>query len=62
VRDFTGQIAGALGISGPIWRQAGRAQAARAKALQTAAGRLSAAFGARNGADHPPLQGQGNRI
>jgi IclR family transcriptional regulator, KDG regulon repressor len=47
VRDFTGQIAGALGISGPIWRQAGRAQQAKAKALQAAAGRLSAAFGAR---------------
>jgi DNA-binding IclR family transcriptional regulator len=47
VRDFTGQIAGALGISGPIWRQAGRGQPAKVKALQVAAGRLSAAFGAR---------------
>ena len=47
VRDFTGQIAGALGISGPIWRQAGRGQQAKVKALQVAAGRLSAAFGAR---------------
>jgi DNA-binding IclR family transcriptional regulator len=46
VRDFTGQIAGALGISGPIWRQASRAQQANAKALQAAARRLSAAFGA----------------
>lgn len=46
VRDFTGQIAGALGISGPIWRQTSRAQQANAKALQTAARRLSAAFGA----------------
>jgi DNA-binding IclR family transcriptional regulator len=50
VRDFTGQIAGALGISGPIWRQAGRGQQAKVKALQVAAGRLSAAFGARGGA------------
>jgi IclR family transcriptional regulator, KDG regulon repressor len=47
VRDFTGQIAGALGISGPIWRQAGRGQPAKVKALQVAAGRLSAAFGTR---------------
>jgi IclR family transcriptional regulator, KDG regulon repressor len=47
VCDFTGQIAGALGISGPIWRQAGRGQPAKVKALQVAAGRLSAAFGAR---------------
>ncbi len=58
VRDFTGQIAGALGISGPIWRQTGRGQSAKAKALQAAASRLSAAFGARNGADHPPLDGE----
>jgi DNA-binding IclR family transcriptional regulator len=48
VRDFTGQIAGALGISGPIWRQAGRGQQAKVKSLQAAAGRLSAAFGARS--------------
>ena len=47
VRDFTGQIAGALGISGPIWRQAGRAQQAKVKALQAAAGGLAKAFGAR---------------
>ena len=46
VRDFTGQIAGALGISGPIWRQTGRQQA-KVKALQAAAARLSQAFGAR---------------
>jgi DNA-binding IclR family transcriptional regulator len=45
VRDFTGQIAGALGISGPIWRQTGRGQNAKAKLLQDAADRLSAAFG-----------------
>ena len=47
VRDFTGQIAGALGISGPIWRQTGRGQQAQVKALQAAAVRLSAEFGAR---------------
>ena len=47
VRDFTGQIAGALGISGPIWRQPGRAQQSKVKALQAAAGGLAKAFGAR---------------
>lgn len=58
VRDFTGRTAGALGISGPIWRQAGRTQA-KAKALHAAADRLSAAFGARNG--HPPPEGEARR-
>ncbi len=53
VRDFTGQIAGALGISGPIWRQTSRAQQANTKALQAAAHRLSAAFGARRAAALP---------
>jgi DNA-binding IclR family transcriptional regulator len=47
VKDFTGQIIGALGISGPIWRQSNQAQQAKAKMLQTAASRLSAAFGAK---------------
>lgn len=46
VKDFTGQIVGALGISGPIWRQTHQAQRAKAKMLQAAAARLSAAFGA----------------
>ena len=46
VKDFTGQIVGALGISGPIWRQTNQAQRAKAKMLQAAAARLSAAFGA----------------
>jgi IclR family transcriptional regulator, KDG regulon repressor len=46
VKDFTGQIAGALGISGPIWRQGNQVQQGKAKALQVAAARLSAAFGA----------------
>ena len=47
VKDFTGQIIGALGISGPIWRQSNQAQQAKAKMLQAAARRLSAAFGAK---------------
>lgn len=46
VKDFTGQVVGALGISGPIWRQTNQAQQAKAKMLQAAADRLSAAFGA----------------
>jgi len=47
VKDFTGQIVGALGISGPIWRQSNQAQQAKAKMLQAAASRLSAGFGAK---------------
>jgi IclR family transcriptional regulator, KDG regulon repressor len=46
VKDFTGQVAGAIGISGPMWRPTGRGQQAKAKALQAASKRLSAAFGA----------------
>jgi len=47
VRDFTGQIVGALGISGPIWRLSNQALQASAKIVQAAAHRLSAAFGAK---------------
>jgi DNA-binding IclR family transcriptional regulator len=50
VKDFTGRNAGALGISGPIWRQTGRGQQAKVKTLQAAANRLSEAFGVRNAA------------
>ena len=46
VKDFTGQITGAIGISGPIWRLSNQALQARAKIVQAAANRLSAAFGA----------------
>jgi DNA-binding IclR family transcriptional regulator len=46
VKDFTGQIIGALGISGPIWRLSNQALQARAKIVQAAANRLSAKFGA----------------
>jgi IclR family transcriptional regulator, KDG regulon repressor len=45
VKDFTGQIIGALGISGPIWRLSIQALQSRAKIVQTAADRLSAEFG-----------------
>jgi len=46
VQDFTGQVIGALGISGPIWRLSNQALQARAKIVQAAADRLSAMFGA----------------
>ena len=46
VKDFTGQIIGALGISGPIWRLSNQALQSRAKIVQAAAERLSAGFGA----------------
>ncbi len=45
VKDFTGQIIGAVGISGPIWRLNIQALQSRAPAVQAAARRLSAEFG-----------------
>jgi IclR family transcriptional regulator, KDG regulon repressor len=45
VKDFTGQIVGALGISGPIWRLSIQALQSRAKIVQAAADRLSGEFG-----------------
>lgn len=46
VRDFTGHVIGALGISGPVWRLSIQALQGRARAVQLAADRLSAEFGA----------------
>ena len=46
VKDFTGQIIGALGISGPIWRLSNQVMQNRAKVVQAAAARLAAEFGA----------------
>jgi IclR family KDG regulon transcriptional repressor len=46
VRDFTGEVVGAIGISGPVWRLSMQALQSRGKLLQAAADRLSAAFGA----------------
>ena len=48
VKDFTGQIMGAVGISGPIWRLNIQALQGRAQAVQAAARRLSAEFGCRD--------------
>jgi len=42
VTDFTGQVVGALGISGPIWRLSNQALHASAQVVQAAADRLSA--------------------
>jgi IclR family transcriptional regulator, KDG regulon repressor len=47
VKDFTGQMIGALGISGPIWRLTIQALQTRAKMLQSAADRLSVELGAK---------------
>jgi len=47
VRDFTGNVVGALGISGPVWRLTIQALQSRARFVQAAADRLSAEFGAK---------------
>ena len=44
-KDFTGQTIGAIGISGPIWRESSQALQTKTKAAQAAGARLSAAFG-----------------
>jgi IclR family transcriptional regulator, KDG regulon repressor len=44
--DFSGQVVGAIGISGPVWRLSIQALQSRARDLETAAKRLSEAFGA----------------
>ena len=48
VYHFTGDVIGALGISGPIWRMSDQVLKARARLVQAAATRLSAEFGARD--------------
>jgi DNA-binding IclR family transcriptional regulator len=45
VKDFTGQIIGAIGISGPIWRLSNQALHNSARIVQAAANRLSVEFG-----------------
>ncbi|MBN9003953.1 MAG: IclR family transcriptional regulator [Rhizobiales bacterium] len=45
VKNFTGQVIGAIGISGPIWRLSIQALQSRARIVQTAANRLSSEFG-----------------
>lgn len=46
VRDFTGQVIGAIGISGPVWRLSIQALRSRTQSVKEAAERLSAEFGA----------------
>jgi IclR family transcriptional regulator, KDG regulon repressor len=46
VYNFTGDVVGALGISGPVWRMTDQVLQGRAKAVKAAASRLSAEFGA----------------
>jgi DNA-binding IclR family transcriptional regulator len=45
VRDFTGNVAGAIGISGPVWRMPIQVLQGRVRIVQAAASRLSAEFG-----------------
>jgi IclR family KDG regulon transcriptional repressor len=48
VTDFTGQVIGALGISGPIWRLSNQSLHSSAQIVQAAASRLSQEFGAKS--------------
>ena len=48
VLDFTGQIIGAMGISGPIWRLSNQALQGHAKLVRAAANRLSTELGAKS--------------
>lgn len=45
VRDFSGQIIGAVGLSGPVWRLSHEVLHKHARAVRAAAERLSAEFG-----------------
>jgi DNA-binding IclR family transcriptional regulator len=47
VFNFTGDVIGALGISGPVWRMTDEVLQTRARQVQAAANRLSAEFGAK---------------
>jgi len=46
VHDFSGQVVGAIGISGPVWRLSIQTLQTKARNLTDAASRLSEAFGA----------------
>jgi DNA-binding IclR family transcriptional regulator len=45
VRDFSGQVIGAIGVSGPVWRLSIEALHKRARVVRAAADRLSSEFG-----------------
>lgn len=53
VRDFTGQVIGALGISGPVWRLSIETLKKRAALVRAAADKLSAEFGYAGGGTAP---------
>jgi IclR family transcriptional regulator, KDG regulon repressor len=46
VKNFTGKVIGALGVSGPVWRLSNQTVKSRARIVQEAAARLSGEFGA----------------
>ena len=45
VRDFTGRVAGAIGMSGPMWRLSLQALQEKSKHVREAAAELSKALG-----------------
>lgn len=45
VRDFSGRVIGAIGISGPMWRMTIQMLQSRVQIVQSAAARLSSEFG-----------------
>jgi DNA-binding IclR family transcriptional regulator len=45
VRDFTGRVAGAIGMSGPLWRLSLQALQEKSKYVREAAVKLSAELG-----------------
>ena len=51
VRDFSGGVIGAIGISGPVWRLSIEILQKRARLVRAAANRLSAEFGYTGGAE-----------
>jgi DNA-binding IclR family transcriptional regulator len=51
VRDFSGGVIGAIGISGPVWRLSIEVLQKRARLVRAAANRLSAEFGYTGGAE-----------
>jgi DNA-binding IclR family transcriptional regulator len=53
VRDFSGQVSGAIGISGPVWRLSIETLHKRARMVRAAADRLSVEFGYAGEADRP---------
>ena len=59
VRDFAGRVAGAIGISGPIWRLSLQALHEKATRVRAAAAALSAQLGAPDVADAKTIRANG---